>query len=214
MADLPAAHLHEPRRQAFSSVLRSLAEPERGERVTVAEIVGALGDRAFGAVLLIFAAPNILPVTLPGTSSVTALPIVLVGVQLLLGWRKLHLPATLARRSFLRRQLALVVERLGPWLERAERLARPRFPALTSPLAERLYALPILVLSAVLFLPLPLSNIPPGIALSILGLGLLERDGGFVLAGLGAGGIALYVFSTVTTGLIELGFVALRAALF
>lgn len=214
MADLPAAHLDEPRRQAFSSVLRALAEPQRGERVTVAEIVGALGDRAFGAVLLIFAAPNILPVTLPGTSSVTALPIVLVGVQLLLGWRKLHLPAALARRSFLRRQLAVVVERLGPWLERAERLARPRYPALTSPLAERLYAVPILVLSAVLFLPLPLSNIPPGIALSILGLGLLERDGGFVLAGLAAGGLAVYVFSTVTTGLIELGFVALRAALF
>lgn len=214
MADLAATGAYEPRRQAFSSVLRSLAQPELGERVTVAEIVGALGDRAFGAVLLIFAAPNILPVTLPGTSSVTALPILLVGVQLLLGWRRLHLPASLARRSFLRRQLAVVVERLGPWLERAERLARPRFPALTSPLAERLYAVPILVLSVVLFLPLPLSNIPPGIALSILGLGLLERDGGFVLAGLGAGGLALFVFSTVTTGLIELGFVALRAAFF
>ncbi|MCS6779442.1 MAG: exopolysaccharide biosynthesis protein [Geminicoccaceae bacterium] len=214
MADLAATGAYEPRRQAFSSVLRSLAQPELGERVTVAEIVGALGDRAFGAVLLIFAAPNILPVTLPGTSSVTALPILLVGVQLLLGWRRLHLPQALARRSFLRRQLAVVVERLGPWLERAERLARPRFPALTSPLAERLYAVPILVLSVVLFLPLPLSNIPPGIALSILGLGLLERDGGFVLAGLGAGGLALFVFSTVTTGLIELGFVALRAAFF
>ena len=214
MADLAAAVPREPRRQAFSSVLRELAEPGRGERVTVGEIVAALGDRAFGAVLLIFAAPNILPVTLPGTSSVTALPIVLVGIQLLLGWRRLHLPGALARRSFLRRQLAVVIERLGPWLERAERVARPRLPALTSPLAERLIGAPVLVLSAILFLPLPLSNIPPGIALSILGFGLLERDGGFVLAGLGVGGLAVYVFSTVTAGLVELGFVALRTALF
>ncbi|BCX19776.1 MAG: hypothetical protein KatS3mg117_3458 [Geminicoccaceae bacterium] len=126
------------------------------------EIVAALGDRAFGAVLLIFAAPNILPVTLPGTSSVTALPILLVGIQLLVGWRRLHLPDALARRSFARRQLAIVVERLGPWLERAERLARPRWPVLTTPLAERLIGLAVLVLSVILFLPLPSSNIPPG----------------------------------------------------
>jgi hypothetical protein len=47
-----------------------------------------------------------------------------------------------------------------------------------------------------------------------LGFDLLERDGGFVLAGLGAGGLAVYVFSTVTTGLVTLGFTALRAAWF
>jgi hypothetical protein len=162
VADRPTQAAHPGRRQAFSSVLRALADASRGERVSVGEIVAALGDRAFGAVLLIFAAPNILPVTLPGTSSVTALPILLVGIQLLVGWRRLHLPDALARRSFARRQLAIVVERLGPWLERAERLARPRWPVLTTPLAERLIGLAVLVLSVILFLPLPSSNIPPG----------------------------------------------------
>lgn len=71
------------------------------------------------------------------------------------------------RRSFARRQLVIVVERLGPRLERAARLARPRWPVLTTPLAERSTGLAVLVSSVILFLPLPLSNIPPGIALAI-----------------------------------------------
>jgi hypothetical protein len=197
-------------RAPFSETLRRIATADAGGRVSVAEIVQALHDRAFGAVLLVFAAPNILPVTLPGTSPVTSLPIMWVGAQLLLGLHELRLPTLLARRSFARADLLAVVARLGPWLARAERLTRPRLPVLVGGPAERLVGLAAIVLGIVLFLPIPLGNIPPGIAVACMGLGLMERDGGWVAAGLGAGLLSLAIVAAVLRGALELVLIGLR----
>lgn len=42
----------------------------------------------------------------------------------------------------------------------------------------------MVVLGLLLLLPIPIfGNLPPGIAVVILGLGLVERDGVFILAG-------------------------------
>lgn len=204
MAEPAAAPAGNGARLAFSEALRAVAADGAEERVSVGEILRALHDRAFGAVLLVFAAPNILPVTLPGTSPVTSLPIMMVGVQLLLGFHELHLPAFLARRRFARADLRAVVDRLGPWLERAERLTRPRLPWLVGSLAERLVGLVALVLGIVLFLPIPLGNIPPGIAVAALGLGLMERDGRWVAVGLAVAATSLAIVAAVLLGALEL----------
>lgn len=197
-------------RLPFSESLRRVAAAETGERVSVGELVQALHDRAFGAVLLVFAAPNILPVTLPGTSPVTSLPIMWVGVQLLLGFHELRLPVLLSRQSFARADLLPVVARSGPWLERAERLTRRRFLALVDGPAERLIGFAALLLGIVLFLPIPLGNIPPGMAVACMGLGLMERDGGWVAAGLGLGVLSLAIVTAVLGGALEIVAIVLR----
>lgn len=206
-ADLPPARAG---RLPFSAALRIVAADEGSERVSVGEIVEALHDRAFGAVLLVFAAPNILPVTLPGTSPVTSLPILMVGAQLLLGFHELRLPRLLACRTFPRADLQAVVRRIGPWLERAERLTRPRLGPLVGGLAERLVGLVAMILGVVLFLPIPLGNIPPGIAVACLGLGLMERDGGWVAAGLALAAVSLAIVTAVLLGALELLLLLLR----
>lgn len=200
-------------KSSFSAALAAATADASRPRISIAEIVDSLHDRAFGAVLLCFAAPNVLPVTPPGTSPVTSLPILWVAIQLLLGWRELHVPPFVARRTMSRPGLGVVIAKLTPLLQRLERIARPRMPLLVSPLAERLVGVVALTLAIVLFLPLPLGNIPPGIALSLMGIGLMERDGKLVAYGLVAAILAMLIAIAVVMGALEIVLITLRSGL-
>ncbi len=57
-----------------------------GDSVSVAELLAACGDRAIGSLLLLLAAPNILPLP-PGSASIMSIPIMFMAVQLVLGRR-------------------------------------------------------------------------------------------------------------------------------
>ena len=64
---------------------------------------------------------------------------------------------------------------------------RPRFQFLAKRPIENILGVLCLVLSIVLFLPIPLGNMLPALALCILALGILERDGVWVAIGAAAG---------------------------
>jgi len=185
----------------LSAMLRAMAQDTRSDRISVGELLTALGDRALGALLFIFAIPNVLP-TPPGTSSVLGVPLVFLAAQLAFG-RAPWLPAVVAKRSMSRSDFASVVKRIGPWLERAEKLLRPRMTRLAAPPMEYLVGLVCLVLAIVLVLPIPLGNVLPALAISLLALGVLERDGLWVLAGLAVAGASAAVVWGVIFALAE-----------
>jgi hypothetical protein len=167
---------------ALSDVLQALAHDESRDRISVSDLLAALGDRALAALLFVFAVPNVLPVP-PGTSSLLGAPLVFLAAQLAFGLRP-WLPSVIASRSMSRSDFATLVRRIGPWLGRAERLLRPRAVLLALPPMEYLVGLVCLLLSVVLVLPVPLGNMLPALAISLLALGVLERDGLWILAGL------------------------------
>ncbi len=80
-----------------------------------------------------------------------------------------------------------------PWLDRTERLLRPRIACLSTPLAQRLLGVFALLLSIILVLPIPLGNVPPAAALCLIALGLLAADGIFIAAGILAGSVSLII---------------------
>lgn len=136
-----------------------------------------------------------------------------LAVQLLLVRPRPWLPAFLRDRSIPRRQLAAAIAGILPWLERVERLIRPRMMWLSTPVAERAIGLLALILAVVLFLPIPFGNMLPGLALALLALGLLERDGLLVLAGMVAGTAGLALVSGALVGLVVAAVLALRSIL-
>lgn len=191
-----------------SEVLQALVGRLDGDRISLGDIDAALQDRAFGLLMLVFALPNTLPISIPGVSGVLGTPILLLAVQLLMGYRRPWLPVWMSRRSFPRASFVRVTDRTVPWLERLERLLRPRLCALTGRTAERfLIGGAAVVLAAALALPIPFGNTLPALALTFLSLGLLERDGAAVLVGLSIGLAALGVAGAVLTG----GWAALQA---
>ncbi|QLF68358.1 exopolysaccharide biosynthesis protein [Peteryoungia desertarenae] len=210
-----------PRRRGFrrrpsrgrrlSKILDTLAGDDTRERVSVGDIFAAMGDRAFGALLLIFALPNILP-TPPGTSSVLGAPLVFLSAQLMLG-RSPWLPRIIAKRSMTRSDFALVVARISPWLARGERMLKPRFSMLVYPPFEYVIGFLCLMLAIILILPIPLGNILPAIAVCLFSFGLLERDGISVLCGCGMFVLSLSVVAGVLLAMIKGVILLLNASL-
>lgn len=185
----------------LSVVLFELAHDTGRERVSIGDLLGALGDRAIGALMFIFAVPNVLPVP-PGVSTILGTPLIFLSAQLMLGMRP-WLPAVVTRRSFSREDFATLVRRVVPWLTRAEKLLRPRLASLARPPMENGVGLVCLLLACVLVLPIPLGNTLPALAISLLALGVLERDGLWILGGIAASAVAGTVVSGVVFALVK-----------
>lgn len=179
----------------LSDLLHGMAQQAGRERISVRDLIDALGDRALGALLFLFAFPNVLPMP-PGTSAVLGAPLVFLAAQLMVG-RRPWLPRLLASRSMSQADFAALVRRIAPWLKRGERMLRPRFTWLARPPAEFALGAVCLVLALVLVLPVPLGNVLPALAISLLAPAIVERDGLWVLAGLAAALVSAGVVSGV-----------------
>lgn len=203
----PEAELHRsvptPSSRRTSQLLREFLAGETGPRITLGALRDALGDRGFGVLLFIFALPNLVPVNIPLLSAVLGLPLVLLAAQLSYGRHKPWFPDWLTDQTFSRQGFAAVVTRALPYLERAERLLRPRLTVLLSWTGERLIGIAILILALVLALPIPFANWLPACAIAIIALAIVEKDGVAVLVGLVVGVLSLIVAAAVVIGLIK-----------
>jgi hypothetical protein len=186
-----------------SALLREFLETQTGDRIRFGDLRDALDDRGFGVLLFIFAFPNMIAANIPLLSSVLGLPLVLLAAQLTYGRHKPWFPRWLTEQTFPRDKFAAVLSRALPYLERTERLFRPRLTFMLSWTAERLIGLLILVLSIILALPIPFGNWLPALSMSIIGLAMVEKDGLAVLAGLGVAVVALIVVAAVLAGLFH-----------
>lgn len=189
------------RPSSFSHILKALAEDESRERISVADLLLAMKDRAFGALIFIFAIPNTIP-TPPGTSAILGIPLVFLSLQMALG-QKPWLPQVIARRSMLRTDFAGMVARIEPWIAKAERMLKPRLAPLSSPSMERVIGVFCLILSIILALPIPLGNMLPAVALCIMAFGILEKDGLWVILGAALGVVSLFLVAGVIYAIIK-----------
>lgn len=191
----------EARPERTSQLLRAFAENLAAERVTLAEIDAGLGDRGLGVLMAVFAVPNIFPSTVPFGNVLTGVPVILLAVHLMLGWRQLVLPDFLARRSIAAQTLKSFAPKLAAVLARVEPLLRPRLTAISSPAAERVIGVIALVLSILSALPIPFGHMVPALALMVIGLGLIEHDGAAILLGAVLGLAGAVLFGLVVFGL-------------
>ncbi|BBK34336.1 hypothetical protein EDC65_3175 [Stella humosa] len=177
-----------------SALLARLARDMPEERITMRALVAALGDRGFAIILLVLAVPNSLPIpSPPGFSTVFGVPLAFFSIQMMLGRPRPWLPERMLRRSIARADFRRIVTRILPWLERLERYCRPRGRLLTGAAAERVLGAVYLALAFVLALPIPGGNFPPGLAMTVMSLGLLEKDGRMVAIGLTIAAVAMVV---------------------
>jgi hypothetical protein len=173
-----------------SQILLALAS-QPGERLTVREIMAVLQDRAYALLIVLLGLPNCLPMP-PPIPLVCGLLLALVAIQIIFGRDAPWLPRQLLNRSVARTDVERAVGRAIPVFRRLERFSRPRMTFLDTPLTMRLMGAVILILAlGLLFAPPFVGQIPLGLAVCLVGLGLVERDGLVVVGGLILGSIGL-----------------------
>ena len=184
-----------------SDLLRDFASSLTSDRVTVGDIVSALGDRGLGVLIAIFALPNILPSTVPFGNVATGIPPLVFAIQLMLGVDNLILPDFIARRTISSKMLKMGAPRIASVLSWFERLLKPRLPMVTLPRVERVVGAVCIVLALVSMLPIPFGHNLPALGLLLIGLGLIERDGLSILIGSAIGLLGTLVLGLVIFGL-------------
>jgi hypothetical protein len=184
-----------PQRRRLSERLDEIGADETRMRISVSDLLVAMEGRATGALLLLFALPNVLP-TPPGTSGILGLPLVYLSAQMMLG-RLPWLPAFIANRSMSRNDFLQTISRATPLLARAEKLLKPRLSLFVKDKAQNVIGAVCLLLAAVLMLPIPFGNMLPAIAISLISLGVLERDGAWVLGGFAVAAASMVVVAGV-----------------
>ena len=183
----------------LSEVLRTVADGD-DDRICMDDLMARFGGSAMGALLLLFSLACLLPLP-PGSTTIFGLPLLLLAPQLTLGRKAPWMPSQLRRRSVSRHDLRKGLPRLVKWLRRLESLSRPRLDFLFSPLGVRALGAVCALLAFVLILPIPLGNFLPAIAVSLLSLSLVQRDGYLAIAG--------YVMTLVSLAVLVVTFGAL-----
>jgi hypothetical protein len=171
--------------------------------ITLRDLLALLGEQGLLVFCGILGVPFLLPVTVPGMTTVFGIPMLLIGFAVMASrvpWlpeRALlhHIEAATARQ---------MLARVRGWAVRFEHLVRPRALGLSGSAVVNIVNGVLLMLAVLLLmapLPLvPLANTIPAVAIMLLCFGMAERDG-IVIA---LGWLATLVSAVYVGGLMTL----------
>ncbi|MES2669259.1 MAG: exopolysaccharide biosynthesis protein [Pseudomonadota bacterium] len=157
------------------------------DAMSLQELLDVFSDEGLLLLTILLTLIFLIPVSIPGVSTVFGAAILLVGISRLIG-RPLWLPARL-------RSKALPADKLRPglssgllWVRRLEKISRPhRVRALVQGrFVEMLNNLAFILAALLLMAPfgfVPFSNTLPALALLLYAIGFIQRDGVAVLLG-------------------------------
>jgi hypothetical protein len=177
--------------RSASKVLRAVIDSARGETITIGEIIDAFGERAFGFMLILFSLPNCVPAP-PGIAGIVGTPVLIFGVQMMLGHKHPWLPGFIKRRSVSVAKFKRLIDIAEPRLQWVESFCKPRLLPLFGPLGDRLVGLFAFLVALSVLIPFPGTNFPPSIALVIASVAIMEEDGYLLIVGylIGLAGLA------------------------
>lgn len=157
-----------------------------GDRVSIHDMLEAVGRRSFGPILLLCGLIPASPLSgVPGLPTFTAVLVFIVTIQLLTGHQHFWLPQWLLCRQVPRDKFCKALDFLQTPARWIDRLLHPRLEYLTQGVAVYVVAF-ICAIIAIMMPPLeliPFANTTTGIALAIFGLALISHDGLLVLLG-------------------------------
>lgn len=177
-----------PQAANLTQLLQLLEHIERhNPKISVNDVLTAIGRRSFGPMMLVAGLITLAPLIgdIPGMPTLMALLVLLTAGQLLAGRTSFWLPGWLLRRNISR----TTFDKALPYMKKPagwiDRLLRVRLPWLTGYWGSRLTALTGIAIA--LAMPpmefIPFSANGAGLALLLLGLGLVARDGLVLLIG-------------------------------
>ncbi len=175
--------------------LRETAATLPAERVSLQTLAHAHGPTAHGTWLLLMAVPCLLPV--PGVGTVLGLGMVALAVAMWRGQSAACLPRRVAELELSSHWAQRVLGMLAFSYAVAGRFARARLSHLALAEGRSWTAATVGLMALIVVMPIPFGNLLPAVALMLIGLGLVFRDGVAVVLGLAMAALAMCVTAGV-----------------
>lgn len=172
--------------KSTSAVLQDVIDGMTEERITLRAMLEKMGESGLLLLCGLLSLPFLIPVSIPGVSTVFGAGIVLIGIAVTAN-RLPWLPSKIVDRKLETAKLVPVLTRGLAVLRRIDHYVKPRLPALTSGAAVNRFNGLILTFAGVLLMAplglIPFSNTLPGVAILLLATGVSQRDGLVVALG-------------------------------
>ena len=174
------------------------------DKLTLGELLDVFGDEGLLLLTILLTLVFLIPVSIPGVSTVFGAAILLVGISRLIG-RPLWLPKKLKDKALPADKLRPGLTRGMVWVQRLEKISRPyRLRVFVEGRAQDLLNNLAFILAALLLMApfgfVPFSNTLPGLALLFYAVGLIQRDGGAMLLGHLANIVTIVYFGILIGG--------------
>lgn len=184
--------------------LRALVRSMPRTGITLSELIHRVGNDGLLILVTLLTLVFLIPVSIPGVSTVFGAAILLISVSRLFG-RDLWIPAKLEHRVIGTRKLRPLLRKALGWLKKLERVSRPnRIQWLVAGGAVAFTNNAALILGAILLMMpfglIPFSNTFPAVAILFLAIGLLQRDGLCILLGHVSNVVTIIYFSILIGG--------------
>jgi hypothetical protein len=195
MQDIPA---DTKTRGPSSRVLQEVIRQAPAEYVTIGWLTSTLHRHSFGIIMLSLG----LLATTPVGSTVPGFILAVMAVQLIVGRAEPVFPHFIMTRRLPTERLRRLGGHAIHVLKYLEKFVHPRWP-MTFEVAKRAVGIMILLLTVVLLLtPVPLSNVPPAMVISLISLAYFEEDGLLLSVGFLAAIILIGLGSAAVLGTI------------
>ena len=188
----------------ISDRLRSLVRTIPPTGITLSELIHRVGSDGLLILTALLTLVFLLPVSIPGVSTVFGAAILLIATSRLFQ-HELWIPSTLKERVIGTRKLRPVLRKALPWLRTIERVSKPNRIAwlVARGPVERINNVALILGAVLLMMPfglIPFSNTLPALGLLFLAIGLLQRDGVCILLGYLSNVATLVYFGLLITG--------------
>lgn len=160
---------------------------ETRDKISVDDVVSSFEERGFGPLILIPALIALLPTGgIPGVPSICGVTLFLICIQIAIGRQHPWLPAVLKNRSITHDKLVKATDKSRPYLRKIERWFTPRYVQLAQSPAKNIIAFcsAVVALSMIPLEAVPFAVLLPALALCLTAIGIMNRDGIIIMAGL------------------------------
>lgn len=170
--------------QAASKTLEKLGLKAKDGTTSISELLADFHENGIVLAMIFFALPVAVPLPYPpGFTTLMGTPLIVLAVQLLLGYQKVSLPAKITSYQLRNSVLIMISNKVVPWLQKIEQYVKPRWGFAQSVYCEQLVGFMSLICAISVAIPLPLTNAVPALGIVVMALGLLNRDGLVVIMG-------------------------------
>ncbi|WP_158817957.1 exopolysaccharide biosynthesis protein [Methylocapsa sp. S129] len=176
-----------------SSILQELRDNAPPDRFSLDWLLDSLRARSFSVVILMLA----LVAMAPGVSIVAGLLIIILGVQMIAGRSTPAFPRRVGAYTLPTAYLSGSIQRVVPVLTQIEKIIRPRWPMPPQTTKRAVGCVVVLLSIAVVFSPIPLSNVAPAFVIALIAMAYLEEDGLFLSFALAVGLALLFIAGIV-----------------
>ena len=187
-----------------SETLQKIGHKRKNGKTKISELMEDFHENGLLLAMIFFALPVAIPLPYPpGFTTLMGIPLMILSIQMLMGSKKVRLPEKINNYELKNSTLKSISDKIVPIIENIEKYMKPRFDFASSVYCEQFVGLISLIAATAVAIPLFMTNAIPALGITVMALGLMNRDGLIIIAGfiISIVGVAIAIAAVIASWL-------------